>query len=297
MAVTDRDRSIFLPSYLSMGQLDDDLAIVVVDGKEKMFDPGSRYAPYGHIAWKHSLCNGVRQTDGGTAIATSTGAPYTASSTQRVANLKMDEQGVVTGTVKLVYKGDPALRWRQRALEGDNTSLKRELKTAAERMLPGGTDVEVTSIEGLEEYEKPLTVMVSVKGPIGSATGRRLLVPVALFEVNTRPLFSHEKRELPVYFEYGEIVQDAVRINFPAGFAVESLPPSGKEMLKNAAAYVLDTEKTPTSVTVRRNYLLGEIVFMQPDYPELRAFYTKMGSRDQEPIVLTRTEAKSGGVE
>lgn len=50
MVVTDRDRSLFLPSYLSIGQLDDDLAIVTVDGKEHVFDPGSRFCRYGHLA-------------------------------------------------------------------------------------------------------------------------------------------------------------------------------------------------------------------------------------------------------
>lgn len=98
-AVTNRDRNIFLPSYLSLAQLDDDLAIVTVDGKEEYFDAGSRFCPYGHLAWKHSFASGLRQTDDGTTVAQAPGDVYTASRIQRVANLKMDEHGVATGTV------------------------------------------------------------------------------------------------------------------------------------------------------------------------------------------------------
>ena len=291
IAVTNRDRSLFSPSYLSLRQLDDDLAIVTVDGKEQFFDPGSRYTPYGRLAWKHTYANGIRQTDGGgSALASAPGEPYTASKVQRVANLKMDTEGVVTGTVKLTYTGNPALRWRQEALTGDETGLKRDLKTAGQEMLPGGMEVEVASVEKLTEYEDPLTVVLNVKGAIGSPTGRRLLVPASLFEVNTRPLFSHEKRELPVYFHYPEVVQDAVRINFPASFSVESLPSGAKEKLTQAAAYAMTTEKTPTSVTVRRDYVLGQFGFSKTEYPDLRTFYAKMESKDQEPIVLTRAD-------
>ena len=34
-------------------------------------------------------------------------------------------------------------------------------------------------------------------------------------------------------------------------------------------------------------YLLGEIIFMIKDYPELRSFYSKMETKDQESVVLT----------
>ena len=62
MAVTSRDRNIFLESYFSLAQLDDTLAIVNVNGKEQFFDPGSRFCPYGYLAWKHTAGSGLRQT-------------------------------------------------------------------------------------------------------------------------------------------------------------------------------------------------------------------------------------------
>ena len=289
MAVTNRDRSIFFPSYMSLSQLDDDLAIVNVDGKDRFFDPGTRYAPFGFLAWKHTYASGLRQTDNGAEIAQSSGQPYTASRVQRVANLKMDDQGVVTGNVNMTYTGDPALFWREQALTGDATELNRELKTSIEHLLPGGMEVTIDSVGDPATYEKPFAVSASVKGAIGSSTGKRLLVPANLFEGNAHPLFPHATRELPIYFEYPRVVQDAIRINLPAGMTVESMPEHKKEMLKTSMLYEMLPEKTPTSVTIHRNYVLGEIGFPLAAYPELRTFYTTMESKDQEPIVITRS--------
>ena len=36
----------------------------------------------------------------------------------------------------MTYTGDPALRWRQRSLEGDSASLEREIRTSVESFVP-----------------------------------------------------------------------------------------------------------------------------------------------------------------
>ncbi len=285
--VTDRDRHLFFKNYLSLGQLDDDLAIVNVDGKEQFFDPGTRFCPYQHLAWAHSMVQGLRQTDAGSEIAQTPRELYTFSRTQRVANLTMDQQGAVTGTIRMTYTGAPAMQWRQRSIAGDTTSLDRELRTSVERLVPRGMQVKLGSIEKLADYEQPLTVDFEVKGELGSSTGKRLLLPADIFEANAKTTFPHEKRDIPVAFSYPSTFQDAVRINFPATLNVESLPASDKIMLHNLAMYNLTTSSTPTSFTARRDYVLGEIIFMPAEYPELRSFYSKMETKDQESVVLT----------
>jgi len=295
MAVTDRDRSLFLPPYLSFSQLDDSIAIVAVDGKEQFFDPGQRYCPYGHLAWKHTLVQGLRQTDGGTALSGTPGESYKDSRTERLADLTMDDHGEVSGTVKMTWAGAPALNWRQRALRGDDTSLKRDLRVSLEHLMPSGMDVKVASIDNLEDYEKPLTVNYEVKGGIASSTGKRLLVPADIFEVNAKPTFPHEKREISVYFQYCYSVLDGVRIKFPSNLGLESLPAAEKLPYQKTAFYSLTTESSPTSITVHRNFLLGDIIFTPEQYPELRAFYNQFETKDQEPAVLKAAASAAAG--
>jgi hypothetical protein len=69
MFVTDRDQDIFMKGQLEWNQLDDEIAIVTVGGKEMYFDPGERYCEFGKLHWKHSWSTGIRQTDKGTEIS------------------------------------------------------------------------------------------------------------------------------------------------------------------------------------------------------------------------------------
>ena len=286
MIVTSRDSRIFYSGYLSFNQFDDILAIVNVDGKEQFFDPGSRFCPFGQLAWKHTMAGGLRGSEGGAILGNTPYQSYTESRIQRVANLTLDDHGAVHGTVKMTFIGSPALRWRQHALTGDQASLDHDMQQTLESLIPGGMVVKVASIDKLTDYEQPLSVNFNVSGPAGSSTGKRLLLPSDLFEANSRPAFPHEKREVGVYFEYPHMVQDAIRINLPPTFAIESMPKSDRIQLAKSAAYNLTTEQSPTSYTLRRNFLLGEIVFLPKDYPDLRGFYTKVETADQEGLVL-----------
>ena len=181
MGVADRNERLFLPSYMSMRQVDADIAIVNIDGKDVFFDPGVRYCEAEHLSWRHALSGGLRQTDAGTALATSPGEPYKAERVARLADLKLNEQGEAEGTVTVTYQGDPALRWRHVALTSDEANVKDEMKSSMEKMLPGGMDVKVTSVENLTDYDQPLKVKFDVRGAVGSSTGKRLLVPADIF--------------------------------------------------------------------------------------------------------------------
>ncbi|WP_263365896.1 DUF3857 domain-containing transglutaminase family protein [Edaphobacter bradus] len=286
MSVTNRDHNIFAKAYASFSQLDDDIAIVNIDGKDHYFDPGSRYCPYGHLAWKHTAAGGIRQTDGGTEIALTPSEQYQYSHVKRIGDLAMDQHGSVSGTIKFTFTGDPALEWRHRALSGDNASLQHELRTSVEKLVPGGMEVHVITVDHLEDYEQPLEVAFGIKGPIGAPTGKRLLIPADILMSNSKPTFPHEKREVAVYFHYPYIEQDAVRIALPAGISLESAPAAEKFQFQNFALYSLSATTTPNSVLMHRNYILGEVLYMPKEYPDLRSFYNRMETKDQESVVL-----------
>lgn len=293
--VTNRDRNLFIKQFMSFGQLDDDIAIVNIDGKDEYLDPGSRYCPYGQVEWKHSMAGGIRQTDKGIDFFTTPPVSYKFSRTERVGDLVMDEHGVVSGSIKMTYMGAPALAWRQLSLRGDATSLQHQFQTSMERLVPEGMDVKVVSIDKLTDYEQPLTVNFAIKGPIGEATGKRLFVPSDIFTSNAKPVFTEEKRDIAVYFDYPHITLDAVRIKYPPNLSVESSPAPDKFQFQDYALYSVSSQSAPDSITFRRNFILGEFVFFAKDYPGLRGFYSKMTTKDQENIVLTNAATAAAG--
>ena len=288
MGVADRNERIFLPNYLSIYQLDDDIAIVNLDGKDVFFDPGQRYCSFGHLSWKHAYSAGLRQTDNGVDLTNTPVQNYKDAHVNRIADLKLDDTGVVSGSVKVEYTGDSALAWRQDALRGDETSLKSNLRVKMEHMLPANMEVKVDTIENVTEYEQPLKVSYEINGPIGSTTGKRLLVPANLFEMNSKPLFHEPTRELAVDMQYPSLVQDAVRFTLPPSLIIESAPASANESMSKLAIFQISSVTAAHSITLYRNLSVGTPIFSSREYPDLHSFYTKLEAKDQETLVLTR---------
>ena len=291
MWVPDRAEELFTPMWMDTRQLDDYIAIVSLNGKDVYFDPGSRYCPYGQLAWQHTAVSGLRQTDGGTSIGLTPFEPYKTNRMTRVANLTMDAHGEVRGKIDLTFSGSPALRWRQAALQGDEESLHKELRQHAEEMVPRSLELEVAEVKNITDYEKPLAVTYTVKGTLGNSMGKRVALPADIFLANQSAKFPHETRETAVYFEYPQVIQDAVRVNLPHEWAVEAVPTGAKYDLPKLGAYALDVAQAPNSVTTRREFLFGDVLIFPKDYPSLRNFYSQFESKDQEPVILKPASA------
>lgn len=291
MGVANRRERLFMEGYLSLEQLDDDIAIVNVDGKDVFLDPGERYCPYGQLSWVHAMTGGLRETDHGVEVANTDALNYKDIRVIRVADLKVDETGIATGQVSTSYTGAAALEWRHEVLRGDETSLKESLRTNMEHLLPAGIDIKVTKIENLTEYEQPLKVTFQMTGAIGSSTGKRLLVTGDLFETNSKPKFPEAKRELPVDLRYPSAGQDVVRLTLAPGMVVESSPAPVKNEAKGIGLYSTEVATTPASITLRRNFIVGVTALGSKDYADLRDFYGKADAKDREPVVLTRSGA------
>lgn len=287
MLVPDRSENLFVASRFSMNQFRGTIAIVVVDGKEQYFDPGERYCEYGHLAWEHTFVSGLRQTDNGTDFGHGTGDAYSSNKFNRVANLDMDDKGGVKGKIDLSFTGSAALHWRQVALRGDEQSLHHALRTELERMVPKSLDVKVTEVKNLTDYDQPLMVSYSVKGELGTSTGKRMVLPSDLFTANESATFPHEKREVAVYFHYPQVIQDAVRVNFPTTLMVEAAPPAGKLNMEKTGLYNLTVTPAAGNFVTRRAFLFGDVVVPVAQYSSLRTFYSQFETKDQESVILT----------
>jgi hypothetical protein len=286
MDVPDRSERLFVQNWLSFNQFDDVIAIVNVDGKEEYFDPGWRYCAYGHLAWQHTLVQGLRQVDKGTEFGSTNGEDYKVNRLARVANLKMDEKGRLTGNITLTFMGAHALAWRQTALTGDAESLNHNLRTYLEEAVAKSLEVKVDKIEHLEDYEQPLVVSYQVSGTLGTTTGKRMILPSDLFASGYAATFTEDKRQEAVYFDFPEYLQDALRINLPTGFSVEGVPTKARFDLPKEEVYSLSVEGDAGGFTTRRDHLRDEILVMPKDYAGLRTFYSQFESKDQESVVL-----------
>ena len=291
MIVTERDQNLLNTGYLNWGQLEDEIAIVTVGGKEMFFDPGQRYCEYGNLNWVHTQVAGVRQSDAGPALALTPGQTYKENQVVRVANLQLGPDGTLTGTVQIGMKGAEALRWRQDALRNDEEAAKKSFEEALQRRVPDGVHVKMNQFVGLTDPGAQLVAVVNVSGSLGTATGKRVFLPASFFEARVKPLFAQQKRESPVDLRYPYIAQEEVTIKVAPGLSIENAPSDTKIPFQQFAIYGISNKQTTDTYTQVREVIVGNIFYKAQEYPQLRDFFQKTSAQDQQQVVLRRAAA------
>lgn len=293
MYVSDRDLEFFDKNYLDMDQLDDDIAIVVVDGKEEYFDPGERYCVPGQLHWRHTSTMGLRQGPNGASLGETPGAGLRDAQTIRRADLQLDAAGKVSGTIRVTMTGSPALGWRQRTLETDAAAMEKEFEADLKSRLPSGVDLQLTSFEGLDDWKGPLIADLTVTGSLGTAMGKRMLLPADFFEAGVKPLFIPEKREYAVYMDYVYADEDDVTLALPPAMEIEAMPTDVRIPLSDPqrpggllGVYRVAYQANAKTISLRRVFALGSPIFPASAYPGLRDFYGKVNAQDHEQVVL-----------
>jgi hypothetical protein len=296
MKVVDRERAVFDGSYLEIGQFDNTLVILSTGGKEIYLDPGEKMCPFQTLHWRHSGSGGIRQSPDGRGVANSPLQVYSANSTSRFGDLTIDEHGGVSGGIRLVMDGQEALRWRQTALENDETEVKKQFDQWLESIVPDGVEAHVDHFLALTEPDANLMAIVKVEGTLGTVTSKRILLPGFFFETRgSRPFVNQQKRQEFVDMHYGEQVTDQVVYHLPSGLAMEGAPEDANIPWTGRAGFKTKTTVEPGQVTVART-LSRAFTFLKPDdYLNLRDFYQKIAATDKEQLVLTVAPAAKGG--
>jgi hypothetical protein len=293
LQVADRNRRIFDPNLLSLHQLDSLLVVLHIDGKDIYLDPGEKLCPFGQLHWTHMMAGGIQQNAKGPIYT----PPNTTkdSITAHAADLTVDAQGGITGTVKILMNGPAALHWRQLNLTSDPEEVKKQLNESLRNLLPQGITGEVDKIQGLETAEGFVSVSAKVTGLLGSSTGKRLLLPGFFFSTGAHPQFvAEEKREAAVDLHHADQVIDDAVYHLPAGFTVESAPQPASLPWEGHAALVVKTAPGAGLIEIKHIFARGFVLLEAKEYPALRDYYQKIAANDQQQLVLVKAPGAAG---
>jgi Domain of Unknown Function with PDB structure (DUF3857)/Transglutaminase-like superfamily len=291
MALTRRDERILNASYLYWGQMNNEIAIVTIDGKDVFLDPGERYCEYGKLAWEHTQVMGIRETDSGTQPVLTPAADYKDTVLERKAVLQLAQDGKVEGSIQYSMTGAEALRWRHVALRKDGEQAAKEFNEDLQQKLPAGIQVKTDHLDNLTDSTQPLTATVQVTGSMGTATGNRIFLPGTFFAGSEKPLFAEGKRENPVDLHYPSATRDQVKISLAPGLKVNTVPADAQIPFPQNAQYVAKYAGSGNTYQQVRLLAVGNTVYSKDEYPKLRDFFQKAGAQDQQQVVLERQAA------
>jgi len=292
MKVTDREKGIFDPAYLNVGQLEDTIVILNIGDKEILLDPGEKMCPFQTMHWRHSNASGFLQGSDGKTQKNTPGQSYQDNNTTRKGDLTLDSQGGVQGTLRFAMIGQPALNWRQIALRNDEGEVKKQFDRWLETIVPQGVEAHVDHFVGLDNPEVNLVAVIKAQGTLGSATSKRVLLPAFFFETRSaHPFVDQDKRQEPVDMHYSEVENDQVVYHLPAGLAVEGAPQDAKISWPAHAILNASAVQAPSQITIVRSLLRAFTFALPAEYQDLRGFYQKVATADQQQLVLTAASA------
>jgi hypothetical protein len=284
--VSGKSEYFFRKERVDGRELDANVVLVKLNGKDRYFDPGAAFTPFGLLPWMETGVDGLRlDKEGGAWIQTPL-PPSNESKILRKADLKLTDEGDLEGKLTASFTGLESLWRRIDERNQDDTERKKFLEDEVKESIPAGSEVELTKQPEWNNSESPLTAEFRIKVPgWASGAGRRSLLPAALFSANEKHLFQHANRVWPVYFRFPYRATDDVSIQLPVGWQVESVPKDEDKDLKGTE-YSLKVEKSNGAVHIQR--MLRSDLFMVPkdNYPVLRAFFQFVKSEDEQQVIL-----------
>lgn len=209
-----------------------------------------------------------------------------------VADLKLDEEGMIKGDIKMSDYGYSALasrkKYRQRNRKIDTESYvtsdedeKADLK---------GLKVLKAERHHLNEVDKPLKseMEVSIDDKVQKAGDLMYLNPMLYWQTNENP-FKLEKRRYPVDFGYTFKKNYYLKFTLPKGYKVESLPESKSFALPSkGGGYFYSIKQQDGYLMIISRFAINKPVFNPSEYTHLKEFFAKIVDKQAEQIVLKK---------
>lgn len=289
---SNREQRTFKKEILSLRQLDATLVSVSLNGKDIFLDPGTKYCPFGLIRWMRTAVPVLSLTKHGGALLTTPATNPEDSEVHRVANGSLDATGSLKGEFTLEFNGEEALEHRLEALQTDEAGRTKGLEHDLAKMLPDGALVKLFKIEGMEEPEKPLVARYNVEIPgFASVAGKRLVVPVCVFQTQTKNPFVHDTRAYPIAFPYSSSELDDVIVKVPEGYTLES-PAHPYQMKLYYASYQTSIDFQENQIKSRRTLSFKGVHFGPEQYSQLKGFFNVVQVGDGGQAVLQKSDSK-----
>lgn len=292
--VPDRSEFAFLKEYLSTDQLDGEIAIVQIDGKDVFLDPGTKFCPYGIIDWRYSSAMGLRQNANGAEFGETPALDYKQSLTTRKADFFLDQNGGLTGTASLFFKGVPALVRRQAAETEDAVGRRKLLEQELTGVLREKSEIELLNAPDWNGTEAPLVAQFRVRIAPPKGANTELSLSQHLFHAGEKPWFPAAARSNAIDFLYPWQEADEVRVSLPAGVEVEKLASDASLVIGYARYRIQNKQEAADKLYARRDFIMGKGLILPDKYTELKEFSDKINTEDAQPTLLKASPKAAG---
>ncbi len=286
--IPDRYYRFFHETVPNTYQFTSMVAAVKLPQGTVLIDPGTPYCPFGMLAWYKTGVRAMELDKNGGAFITTNNPRAEQSIRQRIADLTMDDEGVLKGTLTVNYIGQLALDHRLDLIDTDDAGWRKDFEDTVKQWLPQGAKATLDRIDGKTQTDEVLRVQFHVEMPgVLSSTGKRVFLPADIFQ-EEHP-FRQADRKYPVYLSYPYEYRDSITIHLPADLQVDSLPP-GHELAPGFASYSAARTSDGHVLTLQRNLVVSGFFYPLKAYNDLRSFFDAVSNADGEQVVAKHAQ-------
>lgn len=286
LRASSRRNRIFDPKLLSENQLGAEILRVKMNGSDLFLDPGTRFCPFGLVAWTATSAPALLLDKNGGSFLIVPTASAEKSVTRRNAEVTLNSDGLLKGEITVEFKGNVALDHRLAAFATDDAGRRESLENELHSWLPAGSLVQLREVQGLESSEQPLVARFSLElADFATVADKRLIFAANLFRSPETQAFMSAGRKYPVYFPYTYEVVDKVQVHVPTGYSLETVP-NGQDVKTSSTRFVTTRSTQENQLLLTRALVVNSIYFQPEQYETLRGFFSKLKDADDEQIAL-----------
>jgi hypothetical protein len=292
--VKSRTGSLFRKDITDADQLDESLVYVREEGKSYYLDPGNKFCPFGLLPWYETEATMLRTSSHSSSFSETPRRSSSISVLERSAQLSLDAEGSLAGTLVVRFTGERAFVHRIEDRNEDEAGRKESLESEIKGWLPSDAKFELTSINNWDKNTEPLEVQGRIALPtMGQMAGKRMLLPMGLYLSSQRQIFDSTTRTQDIYFAYPNETADEITIQLPAGWGSSALPPPQDMSLGGGFHFEMSAKQEEGAIQIHRRQVVGGMLFSTDSYPDIRKFFHFAKSSDDQQLVLQAASASS----
>ena len=284
--VVPRTEGVFRPGLENTRQLSADVVRVKLGTQDLYLDPASKFYPYGSLPWSETSARGLAVNKEDVEFVTTPPPTSENATAERHVTLQLTTDGSATGTLVVDFTGIWGSAIRNDERNEDETGRNKDMSDEIKGWLPADAKLEVTKMTGWENYADPLQIEGKLTLPsYGTTAGNKILVPATPFIAAEPRSFQATSRVNSIYFHYPYRENDAITLNLPAGYGVESLP-SAEQVPSGAIQYSVSMTKQASELESKRTLNEAGMLYDVKYYGAIRHVFNMVKSGDDEQAIL-----------
>ncbi len=273
-------------------------AIVIKENdKLNYYQPGRRFVPFGMMNYGNEETVAVIGNEEKAEYALTTSVDSSKSMLIRKADLVLDEEGNISGEVRMRYTGHKSHSLRSVYMDLSDDDRESRVIDAFREQVGGAelTDIQFLNLEDMTK-DPELRFKVKVSGYADIVDERIFFEPV-FFEKSVVPMLSEPTREYDMCFPYKWESRDVLRIRYPENCTFQPGGEPQSVIDDEALGYVVKVihSEKDHSITLARNFKVNVLKFPASIYDQIKTIFDAIALEDHRILSLTIDEDESEG--